>query len=48
MANAAIEPSTIAVPVASRPTFSESRNDERTSGFDQATRNQWVVQPGSG
>src|SRR5919201_3993185 len=48
IAKAAIEPSTSAIPEARRPTSTESRSDERTSGLCQATENQCVVQPGMG
>ena len=48
MANAAIEPSTIATPVATSPTLTESHKAERASGLCQATENQCVVQPGIG
>src|SRR5919199_3308141 len=48
IAKAAIEPSTSEIPVATRPNFTESQREERTSGLCQATENQCVVQPGKG
>ena len=48
IANAAIEPSTIAIAVVTAPTFSESSNAERASSLCQVTENQWSVQPGIG
>ena len=35
----------MAIPVASRPTLTDSRNAERTSWSCQATENQCVVRP---
>src|SRR5215831_5163142 len=40
---ATAEPSTSAMPVASRPTLTDSRNAALTVGSCQATENQWVV-----
>src|SRR5712691_12658341 len=48
IAKAAIDPSTSAIAVASRPTFTESQSELRTSGSLHATRNQCSVQPGIG
>ena len=48
IANAAAEPSTSAVPVASRPARTESQIASRTSWECQATRNHFVVKPGIG